>query len=788
MYEILYEPKRGIQIYLMKSPTDYDVLVFRPYFYVIGKDPHDLLTYAEDKDFIVEKTDLTPYIFNGYKYVLSNDYKVFRLDVRAPAQVRDVRKDIEKLGYKYSQARVKYAIRTSIDLHKFKSLANSDLEFNEIEEIFLKAYEEAKKIPITVIDTESVRGQLVAIGITNTTIGETEDPEVEILYGEDIKKWKEKVNGYYLVGHNIIGYDFKVLGIKTERSLIVKDKIVPVIDTAILASKFGQSLGLSSTTAIALDEVAHELGLISKEEFELELSSYGGKVEEWYEKNRSLFEKYLTLDVVLTTRIIRKWFPVLWTLWRLTGISISALQWAPTLGAIDEIIISKNIEVLERKIFEERGRIYDYNEELCRIPRKKVFIWKGGVYKNVVELDFHMLYPTIYYTYNVDPTGVILDKKTGYPVRIYDRIDDKIKTFYVKFTGGLIYKIISKIYLLRKLTKKIKSEKGITEPDQVAKILANAVFGILSKKSGGIGLNEIVSGFIFYRSLDTMYTVLNYLASKGYKVLYGDTDSVYITDVSNVEALIDEVNKLVKEVFGSEFELKLEEVWDYLILFGGEEEAKRKNYIKIKGDNIIFKGAVLAGGNYPLFIEKNLEKIIFEILNGREVEDIILDLAQKADVEELFYLKSKKMGDYLKVEEEEEEEYVTRVKRVTKWILIAPLVVYAIENNTKIIRPSENRDLIIFARALPIVRRGKKRLLLYHRGKLILCDTIIEPRDDHYIVFIDKREISLSKDELIQLVMKVIREETWFSYLKELEKYVKGTKYKQITLSSLFNI
>ncbi len=223
-----------------------------------------------------------------------------------------------------------------------------------------------------------------------------------------------------------------------------------------------------------------------------------------------------------------------------------------------------------------------------------------GLYRNVLVLDFKSLYPAIIRTFKIDPLGLIegelnpLEAIPGYKGAIFSR------------EKHFLPDIITSLWQQRDQAKKAKDPIR----SQALKILMNSFYGVLG--SGGCRFYDTkLASSITMRGHDILKKTTQWIEAQGLKVIYGDTDSLFILlsgDVSNEEAnrigkgLVVDINAywqtLLREEYGldSYLELEYETHFNRFLMptIRGSETGSKKRYaglIQKEGkEQLIFKG------------------------------------------------------------------------------------------------------------------------------------------------------------------------------------------------------
>ncbi len=150
---------------------------------------------------------------------------------------------------------------------------------------------------------------------------------------------------------------------------------------------------------------------------------------------------------------------------------------------------------------------------------------KPGLYRNVLVLDFKSLYPSIIRTFKIDPMGLIeglaapSQSLPGFRGARFDR------------NKHFLPDIITELWQQRDQAKRDKDHVS----SQAIKIIMNSFYGVLG--SGGCRFYDTrLASSITMRGHEIMQTTSQWIASQGYEVIYGDTDSTFVALNENLSA------------------------------------------------------------------------------------------------------------------------------------------------------------------------------------------------------------------------------------------------------------
>ena len=244
-----------------------------------------------------------------------------------------------------------------------------------------------------------------------------------------------------------------------------------------------------------------------------------------------------------------------------------------------------------------------------------------GLYHQVVLLDFKSLYPSIIRTFHIDPLALYLGRDEP----------DAIEGFRgASFSrrNAILPLLLEHLWAAREQARC----EGRAAMSQAIKILMNSFYGVM----GAFGcrfFDPRLASSITLRGHDIIQRTRELLESEGYRVVYGDTDSVFVLLGEKVQdeqvpeiagALVDRVNHFWQEQtagLGLESFLQMEFETHFARFFmptvRGSEQGSKKRYAGLAaGDNrgLVFKGLEAARSDWsPLArdFQRELYKRVF---------------------------------------------------------------------------------------------------------------------------------------------------------------------------------
>ena len=191
-----------------------------------------------------------------------------------------------------------------------------------------------------------------------------------------------------------------------------------------------------------------------------------------------------------------------------------------------------------------------------------------GVHDNVWVFDFKSLYPSIIRTYNVDPLGFIA------PDQAQDDAIEMASGARFRRQPAILPTLLDRLFPQREKAK----QSGDAVASQAIKILMNSFYGVLGTPACRFHNPEIANAITGQGRYLLLWSK-SWFEARGFRVLYGDTDSLFVAsglvaEDANVEgpklalALTAEVARHIDERSGvvSRLELEFEKLYRKLFL------------------------------------------------------------------------------------------------------------------------------------------------------------------------------------------------------------------------------
>lgn len=367
--------------------------------------------------------------------------------------------------------------------------------------------------------------------LTNDWIVIYVDSEREMLF--NFSRFLTKLNPDYIFGWNV-EYDLEYLKMRCSKLNIPVD--FTAFDSLDLLSSYRR---LVKQPSYSLQDVAYyeNLGIIDK-----------------YSPNElallkpSQIVKYNKSDVETMVRLLEKYNE------NIININLSFQKLAGTAHIYDNFA-SQLIDTLLLRIAHNRGLILPSKPEKRNVyePYAGAMVTQPvpGLHKNVANLDVSRCYPSIILTFNLSPETLVT--KPSKDDIIFKDIGFK------REPKGIVPELVETVWRARDESEaKLKSAQPGTETYKTLeserdalKGILNAVYGFLAYQNSRIYDVRLASA-ITSLGREVLSFLITYFNNKGYKVLYGDTDSIFI------QTPFDLAEKLIKEAEQALFAFILE--------------------------------------------------------------------------------------------------------------------------------------------------------------------------------------------------------------------------------------
>lgn len=453
--------------------------------------------------------------------------------------------------------------------------------FQRVQNAKCRTGEYQPKLHVVSLDLEcSEKGILYSIGFDSPVdsrvimIGEPEQSDTPIQWVKDEKallealiEWFKQFDPDVIVGWNVIDFDFRLLHKRAEwhnMKLMLGRADQPSFFRSSAQSQQGF---ISIPGRVVLDGIdtlktaTYHFRSWSLESVSQELLGEGkeihnvhdrmDEINRMYRSDKPSLAKYNLQDCVLVNKIFDHTHLLDFAIERsrLTGVELDRV--GGSVAAFTNLYLPQ---------IHRAGYVAPnlHPENWIASPGGYVMDSIPNLYDSVLVLDFKSLYPSIIRSFLIDPMGLV----EGLQLEIGKAEDEAVPGF----RGGQFHRskhflpeMIEKLWAARDVAKK-NNEKAFS---QAIKIIMNSFYGVLGS-SGCRFFDTRLASSITMRGHEIMKQTKVLIEDKGYQVIYGDTDSTFVslngaynqTDADKIgNELVDYINQWWNDHLRSEYNL-----------------------------------------------------------------------------------------------------------------------------------------------------------------------------------------------------------------------------------------
>lgn len=425
------------------------------------------------------------------------------------------------------------------------------------------------------------------------------------------KKYKIKLD---------IGLDYSEL--KVTKRKTTKAKITGIVHFDIfkfIKKVFGSSM---DTETYKLDAIAEEL--LGEKKVEIELDNLA---EAWDKKTGlEKFCEYNLRDSYLTYRLTEKMIPNIIELVKIVGHSMFDVNRMGFSQLVEGYILK---QAPSFNVISLNKPHYDDISERRMKKYKGAFVYEPipGLYQNIIIFDFRSLYPTIISSHNISPgtlnCSCCKDKSELIP------IEDEKYWFCKKrkgFIPSIIEELITRRIRIKEIIKKEKEKKPFLDARQnILKLLANSFYGYLGFYAARFYSIECARS-ITALGRHYIHKVIDGAEKNGFKVIYSDTDSVFLTlegkSIDDAKKFSEKINTKLPGLMELEYE-GLYPRGIFVSAKAGEYGAKKKYALLSENGIIKIKGFETVRRNWSFIAKETQETVIKTILMENNPEKAV---------------------------------------------------------------------------------------------------------------------------------------------------------------------
>ena len=637
---------------------------FRPYFFIKEK---DLKKALKIENFEYEDVD----------YVNFGGEKVVKIIVDIPRDVVALRKEFSEERIKSYEADIRFVRRFLID-NDIQGYVEIDGEYEGTDEVdrFYREPELKKaegKVDLKILSMDIETDPKDRIYSISVVCGDYKkvliDSNKKLKKAVSCKSEEDLLEKFFLLlqdldpdvitGWNLIDFDLKVIKKRckkhevifrfgkdnSESRLTIKKGFFESSSMKATGRQVIDALDFVRRSFVKLDDYRLDTAAehFLKEKKFVEFTDKGNEIKEMFEKNQQKLVDYNLKDSQLVIDILDKSGILNLTIKRsvLTGLLLSEVS--GSIASLDSIYLKR---------LRKRGVVagsVDYSDREERIKGGFVMEPKPGIYDNILVLDFKSLYPSLMRTFNIDPLSFGKKGIKAPNGAIFSKEE------------GIMPEIIKELLKVREDYRKKKDELG----RYAVKILLNSFFGVMASPACRYYNLDLANGITSFAQFFIKKTAKE-IESRGFDVIYSDTDSCFVVGGKNAEKvgrkLEKEMNKFydkfVKEEYGvkSYLELEYEKCYTKFLMpkLRGKEGGAKKRYAGLVDGELEITGLEAVRGDWTPLAQNFQKELLMRVFKEENVKKFVSDFVSKLKKgkfdDQLVYSKSvrKPLEEYVK--------------------------------------------------------------------------------------------------------------------------------------------
>lgn len=455
-------------------------------------------------------------------------------------------------------------------------------------------------------------------------------------------------------GWNVIGFDFHFLDKKSKElkcpiALGRNNRPLDMFQSArgewhvkiegrvVIDGPWSMKMNFFSFESFKLNSVAKELLGSGKDIDEDETFDKWGEIERRFREDKMALARYNVMDATLVLDIFEKTKLVDLMITRsfISGMLIERV--GGSTASFDHFYLPA---------LHQTGVVAPNVEDIGWARQAKggfVLNPKVGIHPNVLVMDFKSLYPTVIQTFLIDPLS-----------RLQRDVNPLTTPVGLKFsrTNHILPGKIEELLERRSEAKKLKN----TNLSQAVKILMNSFYGVMGSSGCRFYQEDLPDG-ITGSGQWILKTVIEFLEGRGFAVLYGDTDSLFV-QLPTIDDYDGQAKKLVGEVntfltgklkndfdVESKLEIQYDKFFQTLILTSarGNEEGAKKRYAGLaiknvdgkKVEEMVLTGMEYVRSDWSLLARNFQYELIRRVFYGEDIQEYIDETLKKLERKEL---------------------------------------------------------------------------------------------------------------------------------------------------------
>lgn len=180
---------------------------------------------------------------------------------------------------------------------------------------------------------------------------------------------------------------------------------------------------------------------------------------------------------------------------------------------------------------------------LDRAPGGGIITPRAGLCRNVLAFDFKSLYPSIIRTFNIDPLTRVRPSSAASVQGGPDAPITAPNGSSFRREPGILPRILDRFFESREAAR----QQGDRRAVYAYKIVMNSFYGVLGTPGCRFAASAL-AGAITTFGQHILYWARDQVSAKGYEVIYGDTDSLFVLSGADKDAPVEEMARIGAEL------------------------------------------------------------------------------------------------------------------------------------------------------------------------------------------------------------------------------------------------
>ena len=362
---------------------------------------------------------------------------------------------------------------------------------------------------------------------------------------------------------------------------------------------------------------------------------HAAEIQRAYARDPERFVRYNLTDARLAFDILEKLKLVPFTVQRSLLTGMPPDRAGASIAAFDFLYLSR---------LRERGVVAPTvgvtNDEDAAEGRQSqqgghVLASQPGLHDAVLVFDFRSLYPSIIRTFQIDPLGLIRKPAADGEEAEVIRAPNGAR---FRRQRGILSELLDDLFASRAQAQ----EEGDAVAGNAIKLLMNSFYGVLGTPSCRFHDHRLANAITGFGKHFLLWAKEWMEAQGGLRVLYGDTDSLFVAaDEADAaaqgerlaEELTEDLARYIAETWRVEsaLQMEFETLFDRLFLppLRSGERGATKRYVGLSGGRLLFTGMEVVRSDWTALAHEVQRELYTRLFAGDPVEDYLRQMIEE---------------------------------------------------------------------------------------------------------------------------------------------------------------